>query len=70
METHSVLVRLALSMYLGETCIYCGYEYRTLEDLDNKDVVWAWNKDTDPPITNKGQSLACKICYEINKAGK
>ena len=34
-----IALEIALMMYLGEQCKYCGKEYKTLDDL--KDTVWA-----------------------------
>ena len=51
-----VAVNLALSMYLGEQCKYCGKEYKTLDDL--KDTVWAGYHEHG--------RLACKSCWQSN----
>jgi len=47
-------VKLALSMYLGEKCKFCGKEYKTLQDLEN--TVWADYYDNG--------RLACKECWQ------
>jgi len=52
--------RIAMSMYLGERCKYCGEEFKTLDDLS--DAVYAgyhehgrlahkrcWDANTPPP---------------------
>ncbi len=57
----------ALRGYVGDCCRYCGYVYATVQDLDERDVVWAHDRDTDPPITGKGQSLACLACLAAAK---
>jgi hypothetical protein len=48
--------KLALSMYLGERCKYCGVTFNELDDL--KDTVWAgyhqWGR------------LAHKTCWDKN----
>ena len=67
-EARRAMFRLAMAMYVGETCRYCGHEYTSIEDIQDQNVVWAHHKDTDPPITSKGQSLACQDCYNRAKA--
>lgn len=52
-------VRLALAIYLGEQCKYCGKVYKTLDDV--KDIVYAGYHE-------RGR-LACQKCWnENNKA--
>jgi len=50
------LVKLALSMYLGEQCKYCGRTYETLEDL--QDTVFVGYHDHG--------RLACGTCWATN----
>ena len=50
------LVKLALAMYLGEQCKYCGRTYETLDDLH--DTVWAG-------LHEHGR-LACAACWQAN----
>ncbi|NLH78496.1 MAG: hypothetical protein GX465_15805 [Acidobacteria bacterium] len=50
------LVRLAMSMYLGERCKYCGREFATLDDL--RDAVWVGQHEHG--------SLAHEDCYQRN----
>lgn len=57
-ENKDYLVQVALSMYLGEACKYCGRVYETLADL--KDTVWAGPHE-------RGR-LACKSCWQENNA--
>jgi hypothetical protein len=52
----AALVRVCMSMHLGECCKYCGREYKTLDDL--KDTVWAGEHA-------KGR-LACKACWDAS----
>lgn len=40
-ENRAALVDIALSMYLGEACKYCGHVYETLADLRARSVVYA-----------------------------
>jgi hypothetical protein len=55
-ENTNYLVQVALSMYLGEACKYCGKVYETLSDL--KTTVWAG-------YHARGR-LACKTCWDEN----
>ena len=58
--SREVAVNLALAMYLGESCKYCGKVYETLDDL--KDTVYAGYHEHG--------RLACQKCWnENNKAG-
>jgi len=50
-------VLIALCMYLGECCKFCGKEYKTLDDL--KDTVWAGYHEHG--------RLACADCWEKHK---
>jgi len=50
---------LAISMYLGESCKYCGFTANTIKDLHDKDVVYVG-------YHNKGR-WACRSCF--NKHG-
>ena len=52
------LLRLAASMYLGETCQGCGKTFETFESLEN--AVW-WPHD--------GGRIGHRECYEAAKAG-
>ena len=54
-----VAVNLALAMYLGEQCKYCGKVYETLDDL--KDAVYAGYHEHG--------RLACQSCWSANNAG-
>jgi len=56
--SHESAVKIALSMYLGEKCKYCGKEYKTLEDLS--DTVWAGYHEHG--------RLACQSCWNKNNA--
>jgi hypothetical protein len=42
-DNRADLVKVALSMYLGETCPYCLIEFQTLEQLSEA----VWNGYTD-----------------------
>jgi hypothetical protein len=55
-ENRPAMVRLALSMYLGEKCKYCLRQYTTLEDLEN--TVWAGYHEHG--------RLACQSCWREN----
>lgn len=57
-ENRESLVEVALSMYLGERCKYCGKQYKTLADL--KDTVYAGYHE-------RGR-LACGSCWQSNNA--
>ena len=57
---HKVAVQIALSMYLGEHCKYCGKKYTTLQDLH--DTVYAGYHE-------RGR-LACQVCWDINNPVK
>jgi hypothetical protein len=48
-----VAFRIALSMYLGEQCRFCGRTYETFEDL--KETVYAGYHEHG--------RLACKTCW-------
>ena len=48
------LVKIALSMYLGEKCKYCQREYKTLDDL--RDTVFA--------RYHEHGRLACGSCWD------
>jgi hypothetical protein len=50
----SALARFAISMYIGEKCLFCGRAYKTLEDL--KDTIWV-GQDED-------RRLACLSCWQ------
>jgi hypothetical protein len=50
-ENRDALVDMAMSMYLGEVCAFCGKEYNTLDDL--KDTVW------------DGKGPACEMCWKL-----
>lgn len=49
-----IALRMALSMYLGEQCRFCGRTYETLEDL--KGTVYAGYHEHG--------RLACKACFD------
>lgn len=53
-DNRDTLLRLALSMYLGERCKYCNATFQTLDDL--KDAVWAGYHD--------GGRLAHESCFK------
>ena len=57
-ENQDSLVNLALSMYLGEQCKFCGKEYTTLADLS--DAVYAGYHEHG--------RLACKRCWDEDVA--
>ena len=58
LDSQSDMLRMALSMYLGEKCNYCGVTFRTINDI--KSTVWAgchqWGR------------LAHKTCWDKNNA--
>lgn len=64
MESKDPIFELAFGMYRGEVCRYCRHTYTSNADLRDRDVVWVWDKDKDPPITGVGQSIACKACWD------
>lgn len=53
-ENKDELALLSISQYIGEKCLICGREYKTLDDL--KDTVWV-GQDED-------RRLACLICWQ------
>lgn len=55
-ENRDALVEIAMSMYLGEKCKYCGKQYKTLTDL--KGTVFAGYHEHG--------RLACKACWDSN----
>ena len=57
-ENRPAMLRLALSMYLGERCKFCGKEYKVIEDLS--DTVFAGY--------HKHGRLACKLCWDKQTA--
>jgi hypothetical protein len=61
-----VSVNIALAMYLGEQCKYCGKVYETLDDL--KDTVYDL-KDTVYAGYHEHGHLACQSCWSANNAG-
>lgn len=42
-ENRQAMLKLALSMYLGETCPYCMVKFETLDDLHGS----VWNGPTE-----------------------
>lgn len=56
-DPDGVLLRLAMSMFLGETCQGCGKPFDTLESL--KDAVW-WPHDDG--------RVGHKECFEAARA--
>lgn len=57
-DNRGCLIRLTMSMRIGEKCKYCLHEYKTLDDLYNREVVYAGN--------HKHGLLACKSCWDEN----
>jgi hypothetical protein len=51
-------LQVALSMYLGERCKYCGFLFATIADLDARDVVYAGYHEHG--------RIACKACWDAN----
>jgi len=47
------LTHIALSVYIGEKCLFCEREYKTVEDL--KDTVWVGQ--------DVSRRLACSSCW-------
>jgi len=56
-DPDGLLLRMALSMYLGERCQGCGKIFDTVESLD--DTVW-WPHD--------GGRIGHKTCFEADQA--
>ncbi len=50
------MVRVAMSMYVGESCKFCDREFTSVEDIVEKEAVYAGYHD-------KGR-LACKACWD------
>ena len=48
------LANFAISMYIGEKCLFCGREYKTVDDL--QDTLWV-GQDED-------RRLACLGCWQ------
>lgn len=61
MET---LMRIALAKYIGEKCIYCHKIFRSVEELQERNITCA----AKAPLM---MFWACKECYEValRKAG-
>lgn len=57
-DNRDALVDVALSMYLGEACKYCGHVYTTNADLRERAVVYAGYHATG--------RTACKVCWDAN----
>ena len=55
-ENREEMLKLALSMYIGEQCKFCHRVYGDLEDL--QDVVWAGGEGE--------YRLSCKLCWQEN----
>jgi hypothetical protein len=53
-ENKTELAELAITMYLGEKCVFCGREYKTLADL--KKTVWVGQDES--------RQLACVGCWQ------
>jgi hypothetical protein len=53
-ENKDELAHIALSVYIGEKCLFCGREYKTLEDL--KDTIWVGQDES--------RRLACSGCWQ------
>lgn len=58
-ENREALTNLAFSMYLGEICPFCGFVFKTLEELKEKEVVYYPNP--------KGR-VACQTCWDGREA--
>lgn len=54
---HNTAVDLCLIPYIGKTCTLCGDEFKSVEDIKNKDPKCS-SKDEN------GIKLACKKCFE------
>jgi hypothetical protein len=52
-QNQDELAQMAISMYLGEKCFFCGREYKTVENL--KDTVWVGQ--------DEARRLACLGCW-------
>jgi hypothetical protein len=57
-ENRAEMLKVALSMYLGEACKYCGHVYESLDDPLFRTAVFAGYHD-------RGR-LACKACWDAN----
>lgn len=57
-ENRPSMLEVALSMYCGEACKYCGHVYETTEDLRARDARWAGYHE-------RGR-LACGMCWKEN----
>lgn len=55
-ENREYMSQVAMSMYLGESCKYCGKVYETLDDLKN--TVYAG--------PHEHGRLACESCWKAN----
>lgn len=47
---------IAYGVYVNECCKYCGFEAKSIKDLDDKDVRWVGTH-------SKGR-WACKSCFD------
>jgi hypothetical protein len=53
-QNQAELAQIALSVYLGQKCLFCGREYKTLEDL--KETLWVGQ--------DENRRLACSGCWK------
>lgn len=53
-QNKAQLAHFALSVYIGEKCLFCEREYKTMDDL--KDTLWVGQDD--------GRRLACLGCWQ------
>jgi hypothetical protein len=53
-ENQAELAELAIALYLGEKCVFCDREYKTIADL--KKTVWVGQ--------DENRQLACTGCWQ------
>lgn len=57
-ENRSSTAEMVLSMYIGEKCKYCLYEFVSLFDIRERNVVYAGYHEHG--------RIACKKCWDEN----
>lgn len=55
-QNRDELAQIAISTYLGEKCLFCGREYKTVDDL--QETVWVGQ--------DENRRLACTVCWQRN----
>ena len=51
---------MCLSMYVGAECKFCKHEFKSVEDIKEREVVCAEN-------SGDGLKFACKKCFDVKE---